>query len=393
MARQKLSEFRTKDLLYRHLGQSYHGVEVTPNTPLESDSLPPGITAWVAKVDQGVKKRGKLSLMKANLQAADIEAYLSRWRQQGYQYFIVEPMIEHGDSDERYLSLERTDQGVKLLHSQSGGMEIESQHDTISTHYLSGAHRSDVAEKTGIPSETLIELLHFFNRYHFSFLEINPYLLLNRAFVALDAASFVDDAAQLLVRGAWTEADYRRHASRRAITPQEKRILQLAESSQASFRYELINPDGAIFVLLSGGGASVVLADEINNRGAGALLANYGEYSGNPNEEETYVYTQQILESLLQSSAKKKVLIIAGGVANFTDIRATFLGIRKALSEKAEALREAGVKVHIRRGGPYEIQALQLMEQFLVSQDLFGSIGGSKMVITDVIEHALKEIA
>src|SRR5207302_6008598 len=131
-------------------------------------------------------------------------------------------------------------------------------------------------------------------------------------------------------------------------------VQELNKKSQASFSLEVLNREGSIFLLLSGGGASVVVADEIYNAGRGNELANYGEYSGAPNREETYLYTQQLLKLLLNSSAAGKTLIIGGGVANFTDVRITFEGIIDALREVESQLRKQHVQVYVRRGGPYE---------------------------------------
>src|SRR5207244_5834547 len=119
--------------------------------------------------------------------------------------------------------------------------------------------------------------------------------------------------------------------------------------SQASFKLDLLNPDGSIFMLLSGGGASIVLADEVYNLGFGKQLANYGEYSGNPNEEEVYLYTKNLLNLLLHSKAHQKILIIAGGVDNFTDIRITFKGIIKAFEEVKEQLSEEQTTIYFKR--------------------------------------------
>ena len=55
-------------------------------------------------------------------------------------------------------------------------------------------------------------------------------------------------------------------------------------------------------------------------------LANYGEYSGAPSEQQTYEYSKTILQ-LMTSGTKVengKVLIIGGGIANFTNVAATF---------------------------------------------------------------------
>jgi len=76
---------------------------------------------------------------------------------------------------------------------------------------------------------------------------------------------------------------------------------------------------------LSGGGASITIADEAMNQGKSSLVGNYGEYSGGPSTEETYLYTLDVLRQVLTSKAPKKAIIIAGGVANFTDVKKTFL--------------------------------------------------------------------
>lgn len=390
MTRQKLSEYRSKQLLFGELGQTYHGHQVTPSL-LHGDFSRTG-EKLVVKVDQGIKKRGKLGLMKANVEPQDADDYIRIWKKKGYEYFLVEPMVPHDESEERYLSLSRTSTGVQLAYSKKGGMEIEEYADSLESFILDTSTMPLIAEHTDIAVEQLQKLLQAFNRYHFSFLEVNPFLQRKGNIVMLDAATYVDDTASLFVQDAWSSDDFRAHATTRRQTDEELRIAELAASSQASFRYEVINPDGAIFMLLSGGGASVVLADEVFTKGAGKLLANYGEYSGNPNEEETYLYAREVLRSLMASKSPKKVLLIAGGVANFTDIRATFIGIRRALAEAAETLRSKGVKVYIRRGGPHETEALHDMEKFLKAQGLHGAVYGSKEKITRVVDQALADM-
>lgn len=45
-------------------------------------------------------------------------------------------------------------------------------------------------------------------------------------------------------------------------------------------------------------------------------------------------------------------MIIGGGIANFTNVAATFKGIVKALREFQAKLQEGNVKVYVRRAGP-----------------------------------------
>lgn len=80
--------------------------------------------------------------------------------------------------------------------------------------------------------------------------------------------------------------------------------------------------------MVAGGGASVIYADTICDYGGASELANYGEYSGAPSEQQTYEYAKTLL-NLMTSSPKHpdgKVLIVGGGIANFTNVAATFSG-------------------------------------------------------------------
>jgi ATP-citrate lyase beta-subunit len=90
---------------------------------------------------------------------------------------------------------------------------------------------------------------------------------------------------------------------------------------------------------------------------------------------------------------QKKAIVIAGGVANFTDVKSTFKGIIQALNEVAEQLKAQGTKVFVRRGGPNEVEGLKLMEDFLKAKDLFGSVYGSKTLLTEAVSDAIEYIS
>ena len=53
------------------------------------------------------------------------------------------------------------------------------------------------------------------------------------------------------------------------------------------------------------------------------------------------------------------MLIVGGGIANFTDIAATFKGIVHALREYAPQLIAHKVKIWVRRGGPNYVEGLR----------------------------------
>jgi ATP citrate (pro-S)-lyase len=60
--------------------------------------------------------------------------------------------------------------------------------------------------------------------------------------------------------------------------------------------------------------------------GGAAELANYGEYSGDPSETQTYEYARTILSMMTDGEPhpRGKVLVIGGSIANFTNVAKTF---------------------------------------------------------------------
>ena len=129
----------------------------------------------------------------------------------------------------------------------------------------------------------------------------------------------------------------------------------------------------------AGGGASVIFADTIVDLGYKDELANYGEYSGNPNKDMTYAYAKTILELMTKEKApngKPKFLLIGGGIANFTDVAKTFTGITMALKEYKKKLQETNVKIYVRRGGPNYQEGLKIMkklgEELSIPIDVYG---------------------
>lgn len=379
MPRVKLTEYQAKRIL---LGDTYNGVSFSSG---ESPALSlPG--PFVVKVDQGIKKRMKQGLLALNVAGKDCARATKEWEGKGFTNFIVEPMFPHDASEERYVSFERVRDGIRVLYAREGGIEIEEHPEKVETFSLRG--EEDVllvSEKTEIPRALLDSVLQAFEKEYFAFLEINPLVIQNGEAHLLDAAVLVDSAAQFFANG-WNAGDIVKQAKKH---PREAAVEALAETTPASLKLNVINPDGSLYFLLSGGGGSIVIADEAELLGQGKEIANYGEYSGGPTREETYLYAKEVLSLMLASPAPKKALVIAGGVANFTDVKATFGGIVDALTEHADALRTGNVRIFIRRGGPNEKEGLALMEAFLEKEQLLGSVHGSDAVITSAVDDAI----
>ena len=381
MARVKISEYRAKKILF---GDAYKGHQLRSG----SINIPEG--KWVLKVDQGIKKRMKQGLVALDAPASEMKERITEWEQKGFTQFILEPLLPHETSEEQYVSFERVREGVRMMHTKDGGIEIEEHPEAVQTYIIrSGDDIQKVASAAGLPELFLRNAYEIFNREYFAFLEINPLVVREAQGIALDAAALVDSAGAYFVRDSWTEDDIVETKAKHAA---ESHVEALASTTPASLKLTVVNSDGALFFLLSGGGGSIVIADEAQLQGVGALIGNYGEYSGGPTREETYLYAKEILQLMLESSAKKKALVIAGGVANFTDVKQTFSGIIDALGEVAEKLRAQGIKVFVRRGGPNEAAGLSLMKDFLEQENIFGSIAGSNDVITSAVDEAIKYV-
>lgn len=385
MARIPISEYKAKTLL---IGKKYDGLSVKINNANKLLKTLKVSRSYVAKVDQGVKKRQKQGLVAVNIKPTEIKKYLNKFAKKGFENFLVEPLVPHLPSEEKYLSLERVRDGIQILYSNTGGVDIENAAGKVKKVIYRGSGLDKIAGELGLKPDWLQTIVDRFNQFNISFTEINPLVVINGQPHMLDCAALTDSAAAYFTNE-WSLDD---DVSSLKLSPPEKAVAELEASSASSFSLKLVNPNGGLGVLLSGGGASVAIADEVCNLGQAENLLNYGEYSGNPTTEETFEYTTQVLNLLLSSKAKKKALIISGGVANFTDIKKTFAGVIAALDKKKLELKKQKIKIFVRRGGPNEVEGLAMMKKFLDESDLLGGVWGSEAILTQAAAEAVRYI-
>jgi ATP citrate (pro-S)-lyase len=80
--------------------------------------------------------------------------------------------------------------------------------------------------------------------------------------------------------------------------------------------------------------------------------------------DETYQYAKTILDLMTrEKDSRGKILLIGGGIANFTDVAKTFTGIIKALKEYRQKLIDNKVEIYVRRGGPNYQEGLENMKE------------------------------
>jgi len=394
MAQRGIREFHAKRMLARHLPEymgSNFGYEgqiaiVDKNTnwnALIQDNPWLNNSRLVAKPDQLFGKRGKHGLLLIDRNIEEVKAWINEKINTQVTIgpvtdklttFIIEPCVEH--DEEYYVAIKSTVGGDTLYFSTSGGMDIEEVWDTVVEIFIPSNANIDKLDIEGkLPADVegpkrtavakyITGLLKFYGDLHFTYLEINPFAIKGENIFPLDMVARIDDTASYLCAPEWGDDLEFPSPFGRILTKSEAFVSALDEKTGASLKLTVLNPEGRIWTLVAGGGASVIYADTIVDLGFKDELANYGEYSGDPNKEMTCLYTKTVLNLMTRTEHEKgKILLIGGGIANFTDIAKTFAGIILALEEYQSKLISHNVKIYVRRGGPNYREGLRLMRK------------------------------
>jgi len=344
----------------------------------------------VVKPDQLIKRRGKLGLIKVNANFNEVKEWvierMGRDQQIGkasgkLRRFIIEPFVAHKQEEEAYVCIYSVrDKDIILFHHEGGvdigdvdskavKLEVDVQekmevNEALVKSTLLGSQKTE----KDLVAKFITALYKQYVALHFTYLEINPVVVTAGKVYILDLAAKLDATADFVCRGKWGEVEYPPPFGRDAF-PEEAYIADIDAKTGASLKLTILNASGRIWTMVAGGGASVIYSDTICALGGSTELANYGEYSGAPSEQQTYDYARTILSMMTRKKHKEgKVLIIGGGIANFTNVAATFKGIVRSLEEYQTAIREHEIKIFVRRAGPNYQEGLRVMRE--VGQNL-----------------------
>jgi ATP-citrate lyase beta-subunit len=420
MAQRGIREYDAKRMLARYLPDylkdfSYKAeiALVGPGTDLDALA---GANPWlkegklVVKPDQLFGKRGVHGLILLDATWDEAKRYLKE--NMGREavvggvagrltHFLVEPFVPH--REELYVAISSDYEGDNIYFSTEGGIHVEEKWERVlqvRVDILEGLTedlRSKLPSALGdnLPAvESFIRALYqLYVDLGFAYLEINPFTFSSVGIVPLDMVAKLDDAEEFWQRKKWNDLEFPEPFGR-SLLEEELFIKDLDSKTGASLKLTILNPKGRVWTMVAGGGASVIYADTICDLGHAGEMANYGEYSGDPSTGETYLYTKTILELMTrEKDPRGKVLLIGGAIANFTDVASTFKGVVMALEEYKERLRQAGVKIYVRRGGPNYELGLKMM------RDLGGRLGvpievfGPETHMTRIVPLALEEEA
>ncbi|XP_030081304.1 ATP-citrate synthase isoform X2 [Drosophila hydei] len=396
MSAKAITEATGKDILNRHLNQHGAGAAncrfATVNAETDWSKLSidhPWLltTPLVVKPDQLIKRRGKLGLVGVKKNFEEVKQWIGERLNKDQKIgnavgklrnFIIEPFIAHTEAEEMYVCIYSHRSADTILFYHLGGVDIgdvdakavKLDVKVDSTLSLADVKTTLLKAITDAPKKERIAkfiygLYATFADLYFTYLEINPLVVTADNLYILDLAAKLDSTADFICRPKWGDIDYPPPFGRDAY-PEEAYIADLDAKSGASLKLTILNRNGRIWTMVAGGGASVIYSDTICDLGGASELANYGEYSGAPSEQQTYEYAKTIL-NLMTSSPKHpdgKVLITGGGIANFTNVAATFQGIITALREFQPKLIEHNVSIFVRRAGPNYQEGLRRMRDF-----------------------------
>jgi len=416
MAQRGVREFDAKRMLARSLPHylddlAYKGevVLVGPETDVEEVVA---LNSWllrkrlVIKPDQLFGKRGVHGLVLLDADWREIKDYLDKNMGREVKvggvlgklnYFLIEPFVTH--ENEYYVAIRSEYGGDAIYFSTKGGVFVEENWDRVKEAHIDIIKGLDpeaiskiVSADLGDDRQKAIEFISALYRFYvdcgFVYLEINPFTITDGSIVPLDMVAKLDDAEEFWCRERWGDLVFPEPFGR-TPTPEESYIKDLDSKTGASLKLTILNPAGRIWTMIAGGGASVIYADTICDLGHSCDLANYGEYSGDPNTEETYHYTATILDLMTRvRDHRGKILLIGGAIANFTDVASTFKGIVMALREYRDRLKENDVRIYVRRGGPNYEQGLKLMRSLGKELGIPIEVFGPEMHMTRIVPMA-----
>ena len=418
MARRKIREYDSKRLIAEHISRfseikiPKNFVQATAETDLKKLSADhPWLNGkLVVKPDMLFGQRGKHKLVLLDATLDEAQKFIKEKLGQVVEIkgvkgalttFIVEPFVSH--EDEYYLSIltGRTEDTINF--SVSGGMDVEENWGKvlqIPVPIGKSIDEVDIEDAfNGKPErkEKTVEFIRacykLFVDLDFTLLEMNPFTFDKDGNpVTLDMRGELDDTAAFQNMKKWGDIKFPPPFGRE-LSKEEKFVKEMDEKTGASLKLTVLNPKARIWTMVAGGGASVIYTDTVADLGVGDELGNYGEYSGNPNEEETYLYAKTILDLATRNpDGKPRALIIGGGIANFTDVAKTFKGIIHALKDYKAKLKEANMRIYVRRGGPNYKTGLKLMKNLGKELGVPIEVHGPEANMTTIVPEAIEYI-
>ncbi len=410
MAQRGIREYDAKILWSQHSGQPYSGWIVS--NPQELGSLirqlqESDYDLFVVKPDQLFGKRGKHGLIGLKLDAEWVHHWIAdrmgkATSVNGISWilttFLIEPYVAH--TQEYYLSFETQRDADIINFSPRWGVDVEENRESVSSlrigvldtitdeqlQQLLWQWDIDQDGDRGIIVELIARLFRFFRSNGFVYVECNPFTIVDGKSILLDMVAKVDDCAQIRMWGAWGYI-HRIKPFGTNIDPVEAIVQDMDEKSAASLKLHILNPDGRIWMILGGWGASVILIDSLWEMGLSDDIANYGELSGNPDTDSNREYSRLVIKQMLASKAQNKYLLIAGGIANFTYIDSLFIGVCDAITDCAAVIKQQDIRLLVRRWWLNDTKGLAMVDRVCKEHGISVTTADGDIYMTDILRN------
>ncbi|MSU75130.1 MAG: hypothetical protein EXS55_01275 [Candidatus Magasanikbacteria bacterium] len=370
-----LYEFEGKKLFAKHGIATPKGAVVKRGDNFMDAYNSLGVTDVVVKAQVLSGKRGKNNGIKfcSSIQEvvmACAELFDMQIRGQYVSALLIEEKLNIAEEHYFSITYDTNKKQPVIIYSSEGGMDIEDvAEEQIEKKFLDVRQSVILSEAknlggqldpSAVPQDDIKnKLWSCFLAEDTRVVEINPLVkTTDGRWVAADAKVAIDDDA-FYRHEEWKELEPRTMMGR---LPTDREIAaKKIDEGEAYYRGtagKYIELDGDIAMILNGGGASIANMDAL--AGAGLKPSNYTEYSGNPPREKVYQLAKVVL-----SKPGLKGLWMCGVVANFTNIKETFMGIVDALDEIKPAY-----PIVVRRDGTESAEGFALLEECVKRNNL-----------------------
>lgn len=403
MAQIWLREYDAKKMYFDFIWEEYNWKQIKIEDK-KNNSIFLWNGKYVVKPDMFFWKRWKMWLLWIWLQKDEIKSWIKEKTKKqtvinnisgDLTHFLVEEFISH--KKEYYISFSSTRDYDLISFSfewwinieENWGKVIEIKIPTLEdlSENIILEKIFEKKEKNTKVIETIVNLWKFYKKYGFVYLEVNPFCFdeKNWNLVLLDMVAKIDDTEFFRQKQNWSKLEFpNTFGFKEDVT--EKYIKELDSQTWASLKFKILNKNAKIWTLLAWGGWSLVITDTLWALWFVDEIWNYWELSGNPTREFTKEYTNKLLEVILANKIKWKYLIIAWAIANFTDIKNTFLGMIDVFKEKALEMKEQEIKILVRRWWINEKKWLYIMKENCKKLWLECEISDSWEYMTDILK-------
>lgn len=400
MAHKPIREYDAKKYFFESIWKKYTWLQIQSKKDLENLEKN---KKYVIKPDELFGKRGKYGLLGIDLDSVWVEKWFEKYFNQPQTIgkkswilstFLVEEFIPH--KEEYYVSIKQERDFDEIFFSSEWGIDIEENWEkvlSLKVWIWEEISLSEIEKNFQIHDkkimQVILDLFVFYREKDFVYLEVNPFCFDERNWdlVLLDMVAKADDSAFYLQKNIWWEKDFPKPFWE-IQTDAEQYIWDLDRKTGASLKYTLLNPEGKIWTLFSGGGGSLVLSDTLGYLWFWDEIANYGEISWDPDRNFTFEYTKTIFWKMFEAK-DPKYLIIGGAIANFTQIDKTFAWIIDAIEIYKDDFLQKNIQILVRRWWLNDIKWLKLLWDACKKWWISCKLTGSESYMTDIL-HEIK---